>query len=194
MVVGARIVRISTNATVQTKNVWCANIAGVALGSHTHTIQHKRRAHHQGFGMGMLPGGMMGVVTTPYKEPDIDTFSPVWESPWGWRVIRPIHLSLGERTDIGAYTLIQAAQGVTIEDDVQIGSHCSIYSVSTIDGKQGPVVLKKNCRIGTHSVIMPNVTIGENTIVGAFSFVNRSVGPNQVIRCVPYRFRRMREV
>ena len=47
---------------------------------------------------------------------------------------------------------------MTIEDDVQIGSHCSIYSGSTIDGKQGPVVLKRNCKIGTHSFIMPGVT------------------------------------
>jgi len=52
----------------------------------------------------------------------------------------------------------------------------SIYSVSTIDDKTGSVVLKKNCKIGSHSTIMPGVTVGENTIIGAHSFVNRCGG------------------
>ena len=72
-----------------------------------------------------------------------------------------------------------------IEDDVQIGSHCSIYSISTIDGKQGKVTLKKNCKIGSHSVVMPGVTIGENAIVGACSFVNKDIPPNVVAFGVP---------
>ena len=74
---------------------------------------------------------------------------------------------------------------MTIEDDVQIGSHCTLYSVSTIDDKQGPVVLKKNSRVGSHSIIMPGVTVGENTIVGAQSFVNKDLPPNVVAAGVP---------
>jgi len=38
----------------------------------------------------------------------------------------------------------------------------------------GPVHLKRNCKIGSHSVVMPGVTVGENSVVGAFSFVNKS--------------------
>ncbi len=74
---------------------------------------------------------------------------------------------------------------MTIEDEVQIGSHCSIYSISTIDGKEGEVVLKKNCRIGSHSVVMPGVTVGENAVVGAMSFVNRDIPDNVVAAGVP---------
>ena len=48
-----------------------------------------------------------------------------------------------------AFTYIQAKNGVTLEDEVQIGSYCAVYSVSTLDGKEGPVLLKRNCRIGT---------------------------------------------
>jgi len=51
--------------------------------------------------------------------------------------------------------------------------------MSTIDGKEGQVVLKKNCKIGSHSVIMPGVTVGENSIVGACSFVNKDVPDNE---------------
>ncbi len=104
---------------------------------------------------------------------------------YNWVVQNKDGLELGHRTDIGAFTYINAKNGVTIEDEVQIGSHCSIYSVSTIDNKNAPVVLKKNCRIGSHSVVLPGVTIGENTVVGAMSLVNKNLPPNSVAYGVP---------
>ena len=100
---------------------------------------------------------------------------------YNWMVQYKKNLKLGERTDIGAFTYINAKNGVTIEDDVQVGSHCSIYSVSTIDGKRGRVVLKKGCKIGSHSVIMPGITIGKNSVVGACSFVNKDIPDNVIV-------------
>jgi acetyltransferase-like isoleucine patch superfamily enzyme len=113
-----------------------------------------------------------------------------WEYPeieegklteYNWVVQHKDKIKLGYKTDIGAFTYINAKNGVIVEDYVQIGSHCSIYSVSTIDNKEGEVVLKKGCRIGSHSV----VTIGENSIVGAFSFVNIDVPDNTIAVGVP---------
>jgi acetyltransferase-like isoleucine patch superfamily enzyme len=104
---------------------------------------------------------------------------------YNWLVQHAKNLTLGRRTDIGAFTYINAKYGVVIEDEAQVGSHCSIYSVSTIDGKQGKVVLKKNCKIGSHSVIMPGVTIGENAVVGACSFVTKDVPKNFVAFGIP---------
>jgi acetyltransferase-like isoleucine patch superfamily enzyme len=66
-----------------------------------------------------------------------------------------------------------------------VGSHCSIYSVSTIDGKKGRVVLKENCRIGSHTTILPGVTIGKNAIIGAHSLVNRDIPDNVLAFGVP---------
>ena len=106
---------------------------------------------------------------------------------YNWLVRHPQKLSLGYKTDIGAFSYINAEYEVLIEDDVQIGSHCSIYSVSTIDNKKGRVTLKKNCKIGTHSVVMPGVTIGENSIIGAFSFVNNDIPANVIAYGVPAR-------
>jgi len=96
-------------------------------------------------------------------------------------------LKLGYKTDIGAFTYINAKYGVVIEDFVQIGSHCSVYSVSTIDNKKGKVVLKKNCRIGSHSVVMPGVTVGENSIIGSFSFVNSDIPDNVTATGIPVK-------
>ncbi|MBU1630167.1 acyltransferase [Patescibacteria group bacterium] len=110
---------------------------------------------------------------------------------WNWLVQHVENLKLGSLIDIGAFTYINAKHGVIIEDDVQIGSHCSIFSISTIDDKWGPVVLKKNCRIGTHSVVMPGVSIGENSIIGACSFVNKDIPPNSVAYGVPAKVVRL---
>ena len=127
-----------------------------------------------------------------------------WEYPeieegkltkYNWMVQHLKGFTLGYKTDIGAFTYINAKNGVTIEDYVEIGFHCSIYSKSTIDNKQAKVLLKRNCKIGSHSVVMPGVTIGENSIVGAFSFVNCDIPPNVIAAGVPVRLiRRFEEI
>lgn len=104
---------------------------------------------------------------------------------WNWMVQGVKGLKLGKKTDIGAFTYINASQGVEIGDNVQIASHCSIYSISTIDGKKGKVTIRENACIGSHSVVMPGVTIGKNSIVGAFSFVNKDIPDNVIALGIP---------
>ncbi len=122
-----------------------------------------------------------------------------WEKPliehgkmtqYNYIVQYPENLKTGKNFDIGEFSYINSEKGVKIEDWVQIGSHCSIYSHSTIDEKEGPVHLKKNCKIGTHSTIMPNVTIGVNSIVGAYSFVNKNIPDNELWVGVPAKFKK----
>ncbi|MDP2910381.1 MAG: acyltransferase, partial [bacterium] len=112
-----------------------------------------------------------------WEYPEIEENKP---NKYNWVVRHVENFKLGQKIDIGAFTYINACHGVVIEDDVQIGSHCSIYSESTIDDKQGKVILKKNCRIGSHSIIMPGVTIGENSIIGAFSFITKDIQANVI--------------
>jgi acetyltransferase-like isoleucine patch superfamily enzyme len=119
-----------------------------------------------------------------WEYPEIEEGKP---TKYNWVVQHKDNLKLGLKSDIGAFTYINAKRGVVIEDFVQIGSHCSLYSVSTIDNKEGKVTLRKNCRIGSHSVVMPGVTVGENSIVGAFSFVNTNIPDNVVAVGVPAR-------
>jgi acetyltransferase-like isoleucine patch superfamily enzyme len=112
-----------------------------------------------------------------WEYPEIEEGKP---TKYNWVVQHKDNLKLGFKTDIGAFSYINAEYGVIIEDLVQIGSHCSIYSISTIDNKQGKVTLRKNCKIGSQSVVMPGVTAGENSIVGAFTFVNSNIADNVV--------------
>ncbi|MHA2225643.1 MAG: acyltransferase [Candidatus Hodarchaeales archaeon] len=122
-----------------------------------------------------------------WKTPDIQHGQL---TKWNWLVQYPDALKLGKYTDLGAFTYVNAKFGVEIEDFVQIGSQCSIYSESTIDGKFGKVIIKKNARIGSHSLVMPGVTIGENTIIGAFSLVNKDIPNNVVAFGIPVEIKR----
>ena len=124
------------------------------------------------------------VTSKPWRKPIIKHGK---FTKYKYIVQYPDGLKLGRNFDIGTFTYINAKYGVTISDLVQIGSHCSIYSHSTIDSKKGSIILERNCRIGTHSTIMPSVTIGENSIVAAYSFVNRNIPKNEVWGGIPIR-------
>jgi acetyltransferase-like isoleucine patch superfamily enzyme len=117
-----------------------------------------------------------------WKYPNIKDGKP---TKYNWVVQNLDGLELGFQTDIGAFSYINALHGVVVEDNVQIGSHCSVYSVSTIDDSHGKVILKQNCRIGSHSTVLPGVSIGENSIIGAHSLVNKDIPDNVVAFGVP---------
>lgn len=120
-----------------------------------------------------------------WKKPIIEHGKP---TKYNYIVQYPEKLKLGKNFDIGTFSYINSKFGVEIQDNVQIGSHCSIYSHSTIDSKNGKVILKKNCKIGTHSTIMPNVTIGENAVIAAYSFVTKNVPENEIWAGAPAKF------
>lgn len=117
-----------------------------------------------------------------WKQPEILHMKP---TEWGWVVQYPDLFKLGKYTDIGFGTYINSRHGVVIEDDVQVGSHVSIYSENSIDDTWGLIVLKKGCKIGSHSVILPGVVIGENAKVGAFSLVKEDIPPGSTAVGIP---------
>jgi acetyltransferase-like isoleucine patch superfamily enzyme len=117
-----------------------------------------------------------------WKFPEFDELGM---TRWNWMCQYKENLKLGKNTDIGAFTYINAKYGVEIQDNVQVGSHCSIYSWSTIDNKKGSITIKKNAKIGSHTIVMPGVTIGENSIIGGSSFVNREIPDNVVAYGIP---------
>lgn len=51
----------------------------------------------------------------------------------------------------------------------------------------GKITVGENCFIGCRSVILPNVEIGDNVIIGAGSVVNRSIPSNTVAAGNPCR-------
>lgn len=106
---------------------------------------------------------------------------------WNWKCQYYENLKLGKYTDVGSFCYINAKHGVELQDYVEIGSHCSLYTVSTIDSKEGKITIKENAKIGTHSVIMPGVTVGRNSIIGAFSFINKDIPDNALAYGIPVK-------
>jgi len=83
---------------------------------------------------------------------------------------------------------IQAGNGIIIGDNVMFGPGVKIISanhdVSNKDRrwiKKRPIRIGDNCWIGANSVILPGVILGDNTIVGAGTVVNRSFQKGNVI-------------
>lgn len=59
---------------------------------------------------------------------------------------------------------------------------------SSIYGNQfGKIRIHDNCFIGINSIILPNVQIGPNSIVGAGSVITKDVPPNTVVAGIPAR-------
>lgn len=106
---------------------------------------------------------------------------------WFWVVAYPENFILGKYVDIGAFTYINAKNGVEFKDYSSIGSHSSIYSIDNMGNKSGKITLKTGAVIGGHSVILPGVTVGEDAIVGAFSLIKDSVPDNELWAGIPAR-------
>ena len=107
-------------------------------------------------------------------------FNEYGMTQWYWRVINHENFTLGDKVEIGSFSVIDAKYGVEIQDNVKIGWNCTIMSNSSIDGKKGKVVLEKSCNIGANSVVFPNVRIGRNAIIGANSLVNCDIPAEEV--------------
>lgn len=96
-------------------------------------------------------------------------------------VIRPGTMLFASPLDGGGDTHIKIA------DDVLIGSGVNIYvsnhrfsDTSKTISLQGhaeiqPVILERGCWIGANVTILPGVTIGENSVVGANSLVTKNI-------------------
>lgn len=112
----------------------------------------------------------------------------------------PFHTNFGKHIKLGKNVFVNHAcsfldmGGITIEDDVQIGPKVSLITENHpvypskrkfLDLK--PIVIKKNAWIGASAVILPGVTVGENSIVAAAAVVNKDVPANTVVGGVPAR-------
>lgn len=124
-----------------------------------------------------------------------------------------------ERAIVGAETVI--GRGATVDNDVELGArvrlqtnvYLTAYSVVEDDVFVGPAAtttnddamarhppdeplrgatLRRACRIGAGSVLLPGVEVGEEAFVAAGAVVTRDVPPRTVVVGVPARV--LREV
>lgn len=94
-------------------------------------------------------------------------------------------------TDFGSEPwLIKIGNRVCVSNDVTFVNHGLNWPFqekhASLTGF-GPIEIKDNCQIGVRATILPHVTIGPNSIVGACSVVTKSVPPNTVVAGNPAR-------
>lgn len=93
--------------------------------------------------------------------------------------------------------LVDCRDQVTIEKDVFAGHDIMILTGShdyeqfgearKISGISKPVTIKEGAWLGTRCIILPGVTVGEHSVVGAGAIVTKDVEPYTVVAGNPAR-------
>ena len=105
---------------------------------------------------------------------------------------------IGDNVNINWYCHIAAINKIEIHENTLIGSYVLITDHSHGDRtdikisplirdlvSKGPIIIERNCWIGEKCSILPGVTIGRNSIIGANSVVTHDIPPYSIAAGVP---------
>lgn len=112
---------------------------------------------------------------------------------WRAEFYFPQQVRIGRYTTIGDSVFLDGREGIFIGDNVNIGSHVTIYTrehdvnSSTFAEVGGPVYLEDFCWVASHAIILPGVLIGKGAVVAAGSVVTKNVKPYSIVAGVPAR-------
>lgn len=107
----------------------------------------------------------------------------------------PLHANWGKNTYFGSrvyanssLTLVDDTR-IELHDDVMIGPNVTLCAGThplspQLRRKKAqynlPIIIEKNVWLGAGTIVLPGVTIGENTVIGAGSLVTKDVPKNVV--------------
>ena len=113
----------------------------------------------------------------------------------GLRVEKPHNVTIGNDVRINAGVLLQAHAPISIGDFTMIAANCAVVTANHDMAKRGieafdtfasmPVRIGSHCWLGVGVIVLPGVTIGDGTVVGAGSVVTRDLPPGMVCAGVP---------
>jgi maltose O-acetyltransferase len=120
----------------------------------------------------------------------------------GSEIKPPVRCDYGFRIRVGARTFVNYGlvaldvASIEIGDDVQIGPNVQLLTPThpvDPDARRAkweaaePIAIQGNVWLGGGVIVLPGVTIGENTVVGAGSIVTKDLPPNVVAAGNPAR-------
>ncbi|MCD6250035.1 MAG: acyltransferase [candidate division Zixibacteria bacterium] len=103
-------------------------------------------------------------------------------------------VEVGEKTWIGPFVMLDGSGGLRIGSYCMISSGVHIYTHDTVkwsltagqvEAERASVKIEDCCYIGSQAMIIKGVEIGHHTVVGACSFVNKSIPANSIAVGVP---------
>ena len=128
------------------------------------------------------------------------TFLTAWDS-YGSQRFAP-SIKIGNNCHFGAYNHITSINKIEIGDGCLTGKWVTItdnshgttsvedLTIAPIERElysKGPVVVGKNVWIGDKATILPGITIGEGSVIGANAVVTKDVPPYSVVAGNPAR-------
>lgn len=139
----------------------------------------------------------------PYCRIEIITDNPHLDGPA--LPATDARIQIGDRVVINSFTHLGAMSRIVMGDDVGIASGVCIedhhYEFAKASAQRplkkqpfrvADVILEDGCMIGEHAVILPGVTVGANSWVGANAVVTEDVPPYSIVAGVPAKvIRRM---
>lgn len=107
------------------------------------------------------------------------------------------NIRVGDNCSFNARVFIQAYHDVTIEDNVTLSPGCMLLDsgldVGSLCGNgvkrhiKSFILIKRGAWIGAGAIVLPGITIGEYSVVGAGSVVTKDVEPYTVVAGNPTR-------
>lgn len=116
---------------------------------------------------------------------------PPFHANWGGR-----HLHLGSHVYINSSLTAVDDTHIYIGDHTMLGPNVTLaaaaHPLSPAMREKGlqynqPIHIGRNCWIGAGAILLPGVSVGDNTVIGAGSVVTRDIPANVVAAGVPCR-------
>jgi acetyltransferase-like isoleucine patch superfamily enzyme len=107
--------------------------------------------------------------------------------------IRKGVINIGENVIIGENALLDGRKGLYIQDNVNISSNVSFYTLQHdyndpyFHSVGAPIVIERDSWISSNVVVLPGVTIRQGAVVGAMCLVNKDVPSFKLVGGVPFK-------
>lgn len=107
------------------------------------------------------------------------------------RFYRPSGVSVGKNSVVNRGVLLDGRSGLSIGNNVSISEGCYLITLEHDPNspdfafRGDPVNVEDYVFIGTQAIILPGVTVGEGSVIGARSVVTKDVAPYTIVAGVP---------
>ena len=104
-----------------------------------------------------------------------------------WNLILHDRSALGDRANLYSLGIIEIHKHATVAQEVYICTGTHAFNHSSMNLITSPIVIGAHAFIGARAFIMPGITIGEHSLVGACSVVTKDVAPNTIVAGNPVK-------